>query len=86
MWIKMDKTQRGADDHDLNVVNTYHDGKTYQMGEQLAGVFIREKWGHQVKQPSKKKEKDDGASDENKEEKDPPANKKDDKKGDKKKK
>ncbi len=80
MFIKMDKTKRGADDHDLNTVNTYVEGKTYKMGEILAGVFIREKWGHVVKAPKAPKKgadkKDDGDPDENKEEKTPPENKK----------
>ncbi len=69
MFIKMDKTQPGADDHDLNKVNVYSEGETYEMGEILAGVFIREKWGHQVKKPKGGK-KDNGDSDENKEDSD----------------
>ncbi len=75
MFIKMLKTQKGADDDDLNKVITFVEGETYEMGENLARVFIRERWGEKAKKP-KGEEKEDGDSNENKEEEAPPENKK----------
>lgn len=67
MWIKVEITQKGCDDDNLNLVKTYHEGETYEMGEGLGEVFIEQSWGKKVKKPKTSK-KDEGDADENKEE------------------
>lgn len=43
--IRMTKTMPGSDDG--ITVKTYEQGQSYEMGDDLGGVFIREGWGHE---------------------------------------
>jgi len=44
MKIKMLVTKEGATDSSGTATKTYEEGKTYDVFEELAKVFLREKW------------------------------------------
>lgn len=68
MKIKMTQTIKGAADPSGIRAKTYEAGKTYDVHEELAQVFIRERWAKKNKEEKVPEEtKDLKASEENKE-------------------
>ncbi len=61
MKIKMLKTRQGSPDG--IIVNTYNGGETVDMPEELAHVFIRQRWARRLTDPGVK---DGGKASENK--------------------
>ncbi len=61
MKIKMLKTRQGSPDG--IIVNTYNSGETVDVPDELAHVFIRQRWAHKLTDPVVK---DAGKAPENK--------------------
>jgi hypothetical protein len=48
MKIRMKERRTGSDDNERAIVRVFEAGEEYDLGEDLAGVFLREGWAEKV--------------------------------------